>query len=238
MDIEMLNKFLKVVISAVILSGSGYANIASAFVVDIMPTQEPLLTTYEWSARCFDCNYETRGDTPDSSMWTDVKGSLTLSDYTIGDDITFNNLYSFIYIGPSIHLPNGLSVGKVESPLQYEYSFVNYFMSYGKIFDDGVVDIKFVLGLTPEVYECEEGIDNCIARPGGWRYAEASHQVELKNAMNTKWSIKDMELNDFDFGNGFKICDVDCVEVPAPSTLAIFALGLMGLGLRRIKKQS
>jgi hypothetical protein len=27
-------------------------------------------------------------------------------------------------------------------------------------------------------------------------------------------------------------------KVPAPATLAIFALGLMGLGLRRINKQS
>jgi hypothetical protein len=101
MDIEMINKFLKIIISAVILSASGYANIASADVI---------LTEYEWNATCYDC----ANGPDDPTLWIGVTGSITLSDYTLGDDITSANFISFAYTGVSQFLPM-FTVGTGES---------------------------------------------------------------------------------------------------------------------------
>jgi hypothetical protein len=91
MDIEMINKFLKVVIAAVVLSASGYASKASADLVE----SELTLTTYQWSATCYDCNWDIMGATPDEKYWTKVNGSITLDNYTFGTDISLDNFVSF-----------------------------------------------------------------------------------------------------------------------------------------------
>lgn len=96
----MINKFLKVVIAAVVLSASGYASKASADLVE----SELTLTTYQWSATCYDCNWDIMGATPDEKYWTKVNGSITLDNYTFGTDISLDNFVSFSYDGLSKHL--------------------------------------------------------------------------------------------------------------------------------------
>lgn len=97
----MLNKFLKVVIAAVILSASGYASIATAGFVET----ERSLKMYAWTATCYDCNWDTMGATPNEEEWTIVNGTLTLAaDYSFGTAITLENFVSFNYAGESKHL--------------------------------------------------------------------------------------------------------------------------------------
>jgi hypothetical protein len=116
MDIEMLNKFLKVVISAVILAASGYANNASADFVETELSQ----TTFDWSATCYDCKIGNPvNEIPaDPTLWKGVTGSITLSDYTLGDAITSANFISFAYTGVSQFLPM-FTIGKEEG---YDFS--------------------------------------------------------------------------------------------------------------------
>jgi fibro-slime domain-containing protein len=82
----------------------------------------------------------------------------------------------------------------------------------------------------------------------GGIHPSASGELDL-NAIAASQDIKHGDLYDFDFFFAERHHSQSNVEitstlgravnpVPAPSTLAIFALGLMGLGLRRFKKQS
>ena len=98
----MLHGFLKVVISSVILLASGFANIASASLIETALSE----TTYDWSASCYDCSLvkDYRGHQPDDTDWTTVTGSITLSNYTIGDFFDMKALVGFTYDGPSNHV--------------------------------------------------------------------------------------------------------------------------------------
>jgi hypothetical protein len=296
MDIEMINKFLTVVISAVILSASGYANIASATVI---------MTKYVWSAVCYDCaNGNVVNVRPDNSkLWKEVTGSITLSDYTLGDDITSANFISFAYTGVSQFLPM-FTVGTGESfdfttqdvkgrlyanadltlelkalnsapaPLEPEYSEVptveslvgsHYNADYEGTLIEELLWCDVAMHFTDDKDECNHraiarrdamvrDISTAQAEMEGllaWNAkVKLSYESELSSYINVisvsvspiEWNIGRYAAESFDIGSGFVVLGLPPIkpanQVSAPATLAIFALGIMGLGLRRIKKQS
>ncbi len=65
----------------------------------------------------------------------------------------------------------------------------------------------------------------------GGSYVSGTHYHTYRNAYNYNYT------NDSGIG-GWGVYMVKNVDVPEPSTLAIFALGIMGLASRRFKKQS
>jgi hypothetical protein len=306
MDIEMINKFLKVVIAAVVLSASGYASKASALSIE----SELSLTTYDWSATCYDCKdgNEINKRPEDPTLWKGVTGSITLSDYTLGDAITSTNFVSFAYTGESQFLPM-FTVGAGEG---FDFTTVQV---AGTLFANAELTLDLlgsntsaaprepVLRLIPTLEDMVQGYDSdyqgtweraqqdcedlyagsngegpnsnmaeCIGAADDVRHyiesairdandeinyltqmndhdenqyerAQASYVSEIQLSISPKlWSFGRYEGNLLDIGSGFEVLGLPPVmpanKVPAPATLAIFALGLMGLGLRRFKKQS
>jgi len=302
----MINKFLKVVISAVILAASGYASKASALSIE----SELSLTTYDWSATCYDCKdgNEINKRPEDPTLWKGVTGSITLSDYTLGDAITSTNFVSFAYTGESQFLPM-FTIGADEG---FDFTTVQV---AGTLFANAELTLDLlgsntsaaprepVLRLIPTLEDMVQGYDSedqgawdrakqdCEDLYGGFDYdqlpyhtwencwidsynyyraqnaidyaieeinyltsmnehderqyeiAQASYVSEIQLSISPKlWSFGRYEGNLLDIGSGFEVLGLPPVmpanKVPAPASLAIFALGLMGLGLRRINKQS
>jgi hypothetical protein len=270
MDIEMLNKFLKVVISAVILSASGYANIASA---DLVYTP-PSLTSFQWSATCFDCDYDDMGKRPlDDGLYTNVQGTISLLDYEFGDEISLKNFSSFVYSGKSRWLPTfavgsspfeGLDyvVGEIGGSIEKDGTF-NLSLDASLLRMTSMVEAKPTVNEIPDL---PQGIFISINTDGFWDITAYKPKIQPLCQGNDFWDpevnmcvneekappIREepkfespvVKLDLLDFGKDFVLSGFETNnkgpvgEVPEPSTLAIFALGLMGLGLRRFKKQS
>jgi hypothetical protein len=301
MDIEMINKFLKVVISAVILAASGYASKASAIFVE----SEPSLTTYEWSATCYDCKdgnlINKRPEDPE--LWKGVTGSITLSDYTLGDAITSTNFVSFAYTGVSQFLPM-FTVGTGEG-----FDFTTAFVG-GTLYTNAELTLELLgdnsspaprepsYSVLPTLEDLVSGYDAdsvgtyestliaCRFNFSGNRWQENECRgnaeiawFEMREAIGAaEWHILQITVSNAemrseyeksnasyiqqmlvtvtpagwgfgpfpeqisDFGIEFKVLGLPTNaspnQVTAPATLAIFALGLMGLASRRFKKQS
>jgi hypothetical protein len=216
MDIEMINKFLKVAITTVVLSVSSYASKASQI---LLIGLEPSNTTYEWSATCYDCKegnaINIRPD--DQTLWQGVTGSITLKDYTLGDAITGTNLISFAYTGVSQFLPM-FTIGTGEGFGFRAADVDGTLNAYGEL----TLELSAERYAAPimESYDYFDFLEISIT-PEDWSFSE------------------DVPM---DIGTQLRVMGLPPVipanKVSAPATLAIFALGLMGLGLRRIKKQS
>jgi hypothetical protein len=312
MDIEMINKFLKVVISAVILAASGYASKASAIFVE----SELSLTTYEWSATCYDCKdgnlINKRPEDPE--LWKGVTGSITLSDYTLGDAITSTNFVSFAYTGVSQFLPM-FTVGTGEgfdfttafvggalytnaeltlellgynsspAPREPSYSAIPTLEDLVDDYDADTQGTKWNATMAclrrapslpnlPEVLkarkrrnmqECLDNADaafdemndaiedaeddirdlnsyNAVKKIKYEQSMEAHIRAMAVNIAPTEWSFGRNEGESLDIGSAFVVRVLKPIappsQVSAPATLAIFALGLMGLASRRFKKQA
>jgi hypothetical protein len=286
-------KFLKVVLTASVLSASCFVKLASA---------SPILSTYEWSATCYDCQ-STMGERPDEAFWTQVTGSITLRDYTVGDVITDTNFETFSYGGVSLHLPQ-FTIGADELA---EFTL---FSVSGTVRADAFLDIDIVANIKDplsrphygefgdsediyyeflsdreviwkEIADNEEGcmsdvasgvehdFDDCVLRTTqphwrlladidtelarllilipqedeAFRIAQDRYGAQVRTinflSDDVSWSISAGTIySDRDFGFGLSVTNLPVVvdSVPEPSTLAIFALGLMGLASRRFKK--
>jgi hypothetical protein len=244
------------------------------------------------------------GERPDETLWTQVTGSITLSNYTVGDVIDKTNFDSFSYGGVSLHLP-------MFTISANDLAAFSMFTVSGMVRADAVLDIDILANIkdpldypaTPSsvirlsaleqqvtsfsylIYwfmsECYDyyarspsasgtAEANCPYEHGGLYLLDEINRVEhemtllyplikveqaaydlavfdyesqIRSIMflsdSDDWAIKEGTFySDRDFGYGLLVTNLPVVvdSVPEPSTLAIFALGLMGLASRRFKK--
>jgi hypothetical protein len=100
---------------------------------------------------------------------------------------------------------------------------------------DGINGTGNILG---SIDLAAQNTDNCIGDPNGnycnWTNIGASFAGTAKS-INFGGSANFIAFDDVTFGSEVA---GEATDVPEPSTLAIFALGIMGLASRRFKKQS
>lgn len=185
---------------------------------------------FTFTATCFDCT----GDIPlDMSKGESiVSGTLTLdSTYEVGTEFGFFDFFSFTYDGLSNHVePFSLerydNIRKVNGKINSDGSFrLNLDGSTG----GGLMPIRCGMQWPGSNNE----MDNCI----GLIPMERSLSYSFNASEDGEWSLsmgsRPLVLELFDFGSSAKI-----TTVTAPSTIALFAFGLMGLASRRFKKQA
>jgi hypothetical protein len=214
-------KFLKIVLTGLIVLAS-----ASIKIVNAAPI--PILSTFEWEGTCYDCN-GLIGDQSDPSAYTTVHATLTLQDFDpLSTDYWYaSNFVSFAYTAGSNHVFD--FVINSDSP-QLDY-----------VYGTNATADNF------EFYMSWDDIANNVEKAGGYSNTqEFKYQFQIDydpiNALNT-WSIS--TSNHCNFGglnNCFDFGITNTTSSPptnasAPPSIFILALGLMGLSFRRSKKQ-
>jgi hypothetical protein len=219
---EMEFKFLKIILTGLILLASATIKIVNA---------EPILSTVEWEATCYDCSGKIGVRPTDPSQYTTAHATLTLKDFGTdvnGDPIPngswdASNFVSFSYSANSDHVYDFLinSSSSQTSPIDN---------AYGKITSADDFNIHIEWTNSANLVEKAPGYS------GSQQYKYSFDSVYNRTEDMYTWSIwreaADTETHnqDLDFGSAQ-------VSVTAPPSIFIFALGLMGLSLRRSKKQ-
>jgi len=217
----MTSNFLRVVAAGITLAFSICSNPVSAAFIPVQISEE---ITINWTASCVDCALTEAGDYSElPSDWVDVYGTI-----------------SYIQSGsesyPWLEITNA------------SYSGSNHVTAFSTLDDDtrlsmsgGTVDgasFDFFLNIYTDFVDWDDYSDSLSLKISSDGNA-FMYLPENENFEQTDLRFAIINNNDdsavADYGFTSRILSND---VPEPSTLAIFALGLMGLGLRRFKKQS
>jgi hypothetical protein len=212
-------KFLKIVLTSLIVLASASINIVNAASI-------PILSTFEWEGTCYDCN-GLIGDQSDPSAYTTVSATLTLQDFDpLSTDYWYaSNFVSFAYTAGSNHVYD--FVINSDSP-QLDY-----------VYGTNATADKF------EFYMSWDDIANKVEKAGGYSPTQVykySFEIsyEPTNGSDT-WSLSrdaggvGVHPQTFDFG--ITNTPSPPTNASAPHSIFILALGLMGLSFRRSKKQ-
>ncbi|MFT4941730.1 MAG: hypothetical protein ACI88A_004800 [Paraglaciecola sp.] len=214
--------FLKIVLTGLIVLASATIKIVNA---------EPILTTVEWEATCYDCSGQIGVRPTDPGQYTTAHATLTLKDF--GSDINgdpipngmwdTSNFVSFAYSADSDHVYDFLinSSSFEKSPVDNAYGNITST-------DDFNIHIEWT------------NFANLVEKAAGYSGSQ-QHKYSFDSVYNRSedmytWNIwreaADAETHnqELDFGRAR-------VSVTAPPSIFIFALGLMGLSLRRSNKQ-
>jgi hypothetical protein len=208
-------KFLKIVLTGLIVLAS-----ASIKIVNAAPS--PILSTFEWEGTCYDCN-GLIGVPSDPSEYSTVHATLTLQDFDplSTDYWEQSNFVSFAYTAGSNHVYDFL----------IDSSQITY--AYGT---NATVD-KFDFLMTWTDYA------NNVEKAGGYSPSQQylyTFQIYYEpNNASDSWSFSrdaggvGTHNPDLDYG----ITNTITTNASAPPSIFILALGLMGLSFRRSKKQ-
>lgn len=185
---------------------------------------------FNWTAICSDCD-STRGERGEEPV--DVSGTIVLKDYTLGEEFIIDdfNLVSFSYNGPSIHL----DAFSVEND--------NNAAASASIWESGIYDVSGSISDDLSSFELnffhtiwEKNGETYYEKPEG-EYGFFPSTMNVQFGSDSNWAF-DIEGIPWDFGSDAVITPSSngATDIPEPSTLAIFALGLMGLVSRKAKK--
>lgn len=195
--------------------------------VNALPIYEEISEeiTINWTASCVDCALTEAGDYSGlPSDWVDVYGTISYI-YHGSEAFSWLDITSASYSG-SNHVT---AFSTLDEDTKLSKAFGNIdganFKFYINIYTDFVNFKEYTDVLTLIISDDGTFFDEL---PGN--ISESYKQTDLRF---TILSGNDRQVMDYGFTSSILTNDV-----PEPSTLAIFALGLMGLGLRRFKKQS
>jgi len=185
---------------------------------------------FDWAAICGDCN-SAMGEFNEFEN-VEVTGSIVLSGYTPGEAfiIDDNNLVSFGYNGPSIHLDAFTLENNNSEPANiYQPGLQGV---TGWIADDLS---SFELDLYYTIWYIDDIIYYEKPDSAG---TDGPSLMNVHFEQDASWAI-DIEGLPWDFGVSAAIAPASNVvtDVPEPNTIAIFALSLMGLASRKFKKK-
>jgi hypothetical protein len=213
-------KFLKIVLTGLIVLASASIKIVNA---------DPILSTFEWEATCYNCKGEIGVD---GGQHTTVNATLTLQnlDTLNGDWWEPSNFVSFAYTADSDHVYDFL-LDSSSTQLDYAYG-------------TAATADKFY------IYIEWTDIANDVEKAGGHNATQ-----EYKYIFDSSYDVSNDVSNDvdnwkigrrggsvawdpgLDFGSTQTNTAAPTTNASAPPSLFIFALGLMALSFRRSKKQ-
>jgi hypothetical protein len=214
-------KFLKIVLTGLIVLAS-----TSIKIVHARPPA-PIISEFEWEATCYDCKGELGKDT--GNNYTTVNAILTLSniDSLESEWWGIDNFVSFTYTADSDHLLDFVI---------YNKDIISE-AAYGTVASDD--SFAFYIDWWANA--------NTIEKAGGYDDAQV-FEYSFSSSFGRsgeldRWSISRNSggigsiPEPYDFGSTIVNTSPPPINASAPSSILIFALGLMGLSLRRSKKQ-
>lgn len=217
---KVLSNLLKSVVLIASLSQVAHANLI---------TNDDYFT-FNWSATCGDCNSQMGEFDVNENI--EVTGEIVLKNYTQGGEFIIDNLnlVSFSYNGPSIHLD------------AFSLDNDNNIAASESIFESGIFDVSGVISADLSSFELD--FSHVIWKHNGITYYEPQaglgaypSYMDVHFGQDAAWAFDIQEIP-WDFGVNAVITPASngVTDVPEPTTLAIFALGMVGLLSRRFKK--
>lgn len=216
--------------------------------------------TFQWEAVCGDCQSDKGVFSEEFSVG--VTGNIVISGYTLGQAFTFDesNIVSFQYEGPSNHVDK-LVLHNANFDLSDQWMDLSDANESGTYSPTSIIDGRthfaenmtvnsgwiaddlssYILDFTFDTFVPVDEYGELIpfSKLSNYSSGEFTINKEVFNIYyesNGDWGINISGVSS-DLGRGARIT-LPTTEVPEPSTLAIFALGLMGLASRRFKKQA
>ena len=227
----MTSKFLKATFASLILSASCFVNVANAGIIggsDIID-QNDVATLGNWLGSNLELtNIFTKEDGMTSHHWHDAVDGKGATFTLI--EATFNEV-TYIFGG-------------------YNEASWNSSATYNQI--SYATDTSFLFSLTENVkLERDRNVYSTYSNTGYGATFGSGHDLHINTALSGGYSNLGYSYGDTSqyttasrrtllagSSNGFVVekyetFTVSASKVPGPSTLAIFALGIMGLGIRR-----
>jgi len=203
------------------------ASLSQAAHADVVPSDNDF--TFTWTAICGDCNSKM-GEFDDTQN-IEVSGSIILKDYTPGAAFSINddNLVSFSYNGPSIHID------------AFTLKNDNNSAASQSLFEPGLFGISGFIAADQSSFELD--FSHTLWRFGDEVFYEPHQDLDATPSImrvhfghDANWAFN-IEDAFWDFGVNAAIAPTSnaVTDVPEPTTLAIFALGLMSLAARKLK---
>jgi hypothetical protein len=226
-------KFLKIVLTGLIVLASTSIKIVHARPPAPIISEAPIISVFEWEATCYDCKGELGMDTGDN--YSTVNAILTLKNLDSIENGWWDptNFVSLAYTADSDHVYDFIVDGASDQ-FQYAYGTIPnidlfYFWIEWNDYADNVEKALGASNTNRHTYKFDVSFDR-------------EHSVDswsVSSTGNSNDPFETYEQVDLDYGVNIhaKTSTSPQINASAPSSILIFALGLMGLSLRRSKKQ-
>jgi hypothetical protein len=204
------------------------------------------LITFDWTAQCYDCNTQEIGVITGIEDQVTVNGQVILQDYTFGDALLDSNIVSFSYSG-SLHIEpfTILNLNDGFDDIQNINGFINEDLSFDISFDfDKLFQYEIAVDSNGNPLIGEYSEEEFYSLFDHTEIVESAYNIAVDYDISGDWSYSvsgfGIPEQVYDFGTGATIAlqSNGVTDVPEPSTLAIFALGMMGLASRKFKKNA
>ena len=211
-------KFLKIVLTSLIVLASASINIVNAASI-------PILSTFEWEGTCYDCNGNI-GIQSDPSAYTTVSATLTLQDFDpLSTDYWYTeNFVSFAYTAGSNHVHDFV----------INSDSLNLF-AYGR--NPTADDWDFNMSWTNTANNVEKAGGYDPSQTYGYSFDIIYDPTNSSDFWDLSRDAGGVGVHPVTFDFGITNTPSPPTNASAPPSIFILALGLMGLSFRRSKKQ-